>query len=136
MKELTKKCIGLISNTLVQLGQTKSDKDILILASTLAEDLMRDFGNMSWNDVEEAFRSGIRGERFVVNVQTYYIWLRAQKKLIDEDIWKKNNQVTYRPDKRLTYRPKKGTGMKSISSIKHPDVKAMEGIDITIKKLL
>ena len=57
MKELTKKCIGLISNTLVQLGQTKSDKDILILASTLAEDLMRDFGNMRWNDVEEAFRS-------------------------------------------------------------------------------
>ena len=43
MKELTKQCIGLISNTLVQLGQTKSDKDILILASTLAEDLMRDF---------------------------------------------------------------------------------------------
>ena len=136
MKELTKKCIGLISNTLVQLGQTKSDKDILILASTLAEDLMRDFGNMSWKDVEEAFRSGIRGERFVVNVQTYYIWLRAQKKLIDEDIWKKNNQVTYRPDKRLIYRSRKGTGMKSISNVKHPDIKSIEGIDITIKKLL
>jgi len=136
MKELTKKCIGLISNTLVQLGQTKTDKDILILASTLAEDLMRDWSNLSWNDVEEAFRSGIRGERFVVNVQTYYIWLRAQKKLIDEDIWKKHNQVTYRPDKRMIYRKRKGTGMKSISNIKHPDLKAMEGIDITIKKLL
>ena len=80
MKELTKKCIGLISNTLVQLGQTKTDKDILILASTLAEDLMRDWSNLSWNDVEEAFRSGIRGERFVVNVQTYYILLYRKRK--------------------------------------------------------
>ena len=118
MKELTKKCIGLISNTLVQLGQTKSDKDILILASTLAEDLMRDFSTMSWPDVEESFRSGIRGDRFVVNVQTYYIWLRAQKKLIDEDIWKKNNHVIHRPDKRLIYRSKKGTGLKRIDQIK------------------
>jgi len=77
---------------------------------------MRDFGNMSWIMVEEAFRSGIRGDRFVLNVQTYYIWLRAQKKLIDEDIWKKNNQVTYRPDKRL-YRPKKGTGLLTIKKL-------------------
>ena len=52
-------------------------------------------------------------------------------------MWKKVlDQVTYRPDKRLKYRPRKGTGMKSISNIKHPDLKAMEGIDITIKKLL
>ena len=117
MKELTKKCIGLISNTLVQLGQTKTDKDILILASTLAEDLMRDFSTMSWIDVQESFRSGIRGERFVVNVQTYCIWLRAQKKLIDEDIWKKHNQVTYRPDKRLIYRSRKGTGLLTIKKL-------------------
>ena len=117
MKELTKKCIGLISNTLVQLGQTKSDKDILILASTLAEDLMMDFSTMSWIDVQESFRSGIRGERFVVNVQTYYIWLRAQKKLIDEDIWKKNNLVTYRPDKRMIYRKRKGTGLLTIKKL-------------------
>jgi len=117
MKELTKKCIGLISNTLVQLGQTKTDKDILILASTLAEDLMRDFSTMSWPDVQESFRSGIRGERFVVNVQTYYIWLRAQKKLIDEDIWKKHNQVTYNPDKRMLYRKRKGTGLLTIKKL-------------------
>ena len=117
MKELTKQCIGLISKTLVQLGQTKTDKDILILASTLAEDLMRDFGSMTWPDVEEAFRTGIRGDKFALNVQTYYHWLRAQKKLIDEEIWKKNNQVTYRPDKRMIYRSKKGTGLLTIKKL-------------------
>jgi hypothetical protein len=78
---------------------------------------MRDWSSLSWTDVEEAFRSGIRGERFVVNVQTYYIWLRAQKKLIDEDIWKKNNQVTYRTDKRLIYRSRKGTGLLTIKKL-------------------
>ena len=118
MKELTKKCIGLISNTLVQLGQTKTDKDILILATTLADDLLRDFKKLSWFDVEEAFRTGVRGDKFVLNVQTYYAWLRAQKKLIDEDIWKKHNQLTYIPDKRMIYRSRKGTGMKLISNKK------------------
>ena len=81
MKELTKKCIGLISKTLVELGQNKSDKDILILATTLAEDLMRDWKMMSWEDIEESFRTGIRTtDKFVLNVQTYYSWIRAQKK--------------------------------------------------------
>jgi phosphoribosyl-dephospho-CoA transferase len=117
MKELTKKCIGLISNTLVQLGQTKTDKDILVLATTLADDLLRDFKTLSWTCVEEAFRTGIRGDKFVLNVQTYYSWLRAQKKLIDEDIWKKNNQITYRPDKRMIYRSRKGTGLLTIKKL-------------------
>ena len=118
MKELTKKCIGLISKSLIQLGQTKSDKDILILATTLAEDLMRDFSKLSFEDIEEAFRTGIREtDLFSLNVKTYYKWIKSQKKLIDDDIWKKNNQVTYRPDKRIAYRSRKGTGLKKINNI-------------------
>ena len=37
--------------------------------------------------------------------------------LIDEEIWKKNNQVTYRPDKRMIYRSKKGTGLLTIKKL-------------------
>ena len=89
MKELTKKCIGLISSSLVQLGQTKTDKDILILASTLAEDLVRDFPRMEWKDIEEAFRTGIREtDEFHLSVKTYYKWIKHQKKIIYEDeLW-------------------------------------------------
>ena len=73
MKELTKKCIGLISSSLVQLGQTKTDKDILILASTLAEDIIRDWKMLSWSDIEEAFRTGIREtDEFSLNVKTIF----------------------------------------------------------------
>ena len=117
MKELTKKCIGLISKSLIELGQTKSDKDILVLATTLADDLLRDFKTLSWVDVEEAFRTGIRGDKFVLNVQTYYSWIRAQKKLIDEDTWAKNNQEHYSKRKELIYRKKNGTGLLTIKKL-------------------
>ena len=118
MKELTKKCIGLISKSLVELGQTKSDKDILILSTTLAEDLSRDWKTLKWEDVEESFRTGIRtSEKFVLNVQTYYSWLRAQKKLIDEDTWAKHNQEYHTEREELKYRKKNGTGLLSIQKL-------------------
>ena len=119
MKELTKKCIGLISKSLIQLGQTKSDKHILILATTLAEDLMRDFSKMQWSDIEESFRTGIREtDEFHLSVKTYYKWIKHQKKIIYENEWNKNNLATYREDKRIAYRSRKGTGLKRINIIK------------------
>ena len=133
MKELTKKCIGLISSTLVQLGQTKTDKDILILASTLAEDLVRDWKMLSWKDVEESFRSGIReSEDFALNVKTYYKWLRTHKKLIDEDVYKQNNLESYTVDKRLNYRSKNNTGLLTIKKLIDENTKSQQ----TKKKLV
>ena len=118
MKELTKKCIGLISSSLVQLGQTKTDKDILILASTLAEDLVRDFPRMEWKDIEEAFRTGIREtDEFSLNVKTYYKWIKHQKKIIYQDQWNKENKLHYSEDKRLKYRSRKGTGLLKINKL-------------------
>ena len=133
MKELTKKCIGLISSTLVQLGQTKTDKDILILASTLAEDLVRDWKMLSWKDVEESFRSGIReSEEFALNVKTYYKWLRTHKKLIDEDVYKQNNLQSYTIDRRLKYRSKNNTGLITIKKLINENTKSQQ----TKKKLV
>tara|TARA_R100001510_G_scaffold7869_1_gene6101 strand:+ start:183 stop:599 length:417 start_codon:yes stop_codon:yes gene_type:complete len=133
MKELTKKCIGLISSTLVQLGQTKTDKDILILASTLAEDLVRDWKMLSWRDVEESFRSGIReSEEFALNVKTYYKWLRTHKKLIDEDVYKQNNLESYTIDRRLKYRSKNNTGLLTIKKLIDENTKSQQ----TKKKLV
>ena len=133
MKELTKKCIGLISSTLVQLGQTKTDKDILILASTLAEDLVRDWKMLSWKDVEVSFRSGIReSEEFALNVKTYYKWLRTHKKLIDEDVYKQNNLQSYTVDRRLKYRSKNNTGLLTIKKLIDENTKSQQ----TKKKLV
>ncbi len=118
MKELTKKCIGLISKTLVELGQTKSKEDILVLSTTLAEDLMRDWKMLRWQDIEESFRTGIReSEDFHLSVKTYYKWIRAQKKLIDEHIWKENNQSSFQTDRRLNYRSRNNTGLLTINKL-------------------
>ena len=118
MKELTKKCIGLISKTLVELGQTKSKEDILVLSTTLAEDLMRDWKMLRWHDIEESFRTGIReSEDFHLSVKTYYKWIRAQKKLIDEHIWKENNQSSFQTDRRLNYRSRNNTGLLTINKL-------------------
>lgn len=46
IKELKLLCVDLVSKTLVELGQTKTDKEIVILATSLAEDVKEDFGNL------------------------------------------------------------------------------------------
>ena len=118
---------------MVQLGQTKTDKDILILASTLAEDLVRDWKMLSWKDVEESFRSGIReSEEFALNVKTYYKWLRTHKKLIDEDVYKQNNLQSYTIDRRLKYRSKNNTGLLTIKKLINENTKSQQ----TKKKLV
>ena len=42
-KDLTLKCVDLISKTFVELGQTKGEEDIVILSQSLADDLLKDF---------------------------------------------------------------------------------------------
>tara|TARA_R110002020_G_scaffold346394_2_gene560276 strand:+ start:788 stop:1195 length:408 start_codon:yes stop_codon:yes gene_type:complete len=109
MKELTKKCIGLISQTLVELGQTKSDKDVLILSTTLANDLIRDFKTLTWEDIENAWRQGVRTSKadvIVINVPNYYRWIKEHKRLIDEDKYAQMNKESYSSRKELRYRSK------------------------------
>jgi len=110
--------ISLVRDTLIQLGQSKNAEDQAIIARILINDLQRDFSNMEFEDVQEAFRNGIRNtEEFVLNVKTYYKWLKMQKKILYENEWNKNNLATYREDKRVSYRSRKGTGMITINKL-------------------
>ena len=107
MKELTKNCIGLVSKTLVELGQTKSDKDILMLSTSLAQDLMEDFKTLTWEDVENAWRQGVRTDKsevIVINVPNYYRWMKKHKQLLNEDRYAQMNKDSYTPRKELRYR--------------------------------
>tara|TARA_R100000963_G_C4628819_1_gene94367 strand:- start:680 stop:1051 length:372 start_codon:yes stop_codon:yes gene_type:complete len=111
--QLKLKCLDLITKTFVELGQVKDDKTLAILAQTLASDLLEDFANLTFEDIQASFRQGIRNtDRFVLNVQTYYLWIKAHRQLI----W--NNEGKEHTDKRLKYRSRKGTGLKSITNIK------------------
>lgn len=115
IKELELMCVDLISKTLVELGQLKDEKHIVILAKSLAYDVKEDFKNLYFEDIVQAFRQGVRGtDSFVLNVQNYYKWIKEHRQLI----WNESSKEPERQDKRLQYRSRKGTGMKSITNIK------------------
>lgn len=114
-KELTLKCVDLISKTLVELGQAKSEQEIVILARSLSDDLFRDFDNITFTDVENAFREGVRNtDLFALNVKTYYKWIASHRQLI----WDNETIDEDQRDRRLSYRSRAGTGMKSIGTLK------------------
>ena len=109
IKELELMCVDLISKTLVELGQLKDEKHIVILAKSLAYDIKEDFENLTFEDIVQAFRQGVRGtDSFVLNVQNYYKWIRAHRQLI----WNEESKEPEHGDKRLVYRSRKGTGLK------------------------
>ena len=72
-KDLKLKCLDLITKTFVELGQSKDDKTLVILAQSLYYDLLQDFSNLTFEDIQQSFRNGVRHtDKFVLNVQTYY----------------------------------------------------------------
>ena len=109
--QLKLKCLDLITKTFVELGQVKDDKTLAILAQTLSTDLLEDFPNLTFEDIQQSFRNGVRHtDTFVLNVQTYYKWIKAHRAII----W--NNEGKEHTDKRLRYRSRKGTGLNKIEN--------------------
>jgi len=114
IKELELMCVDLISKTLVELGQVKDEKHIVILAKSLAYDVKEDFQNLEFDDIVQSFREGVRNtESFVLNVQNYYKWIKAHRQLI----WNEASKEPERQDKRLKYRSRKNTGISSINKL-------------------
>ena len=112
-KDLKLKCLDLITQTFVELGQTKDDKTLIILSQSLYQDILLDFKNLTFEDIQQAFRNGVRHtDKFVLNVQTYYLWIKTQRKLI----WDNADKEPERQDKRLHYRSRTGTGLTKISN--------------------
>jgi len=68
--DLKLKCLDLITKTFVELGQVKDDKTLAILAQTLSNDLLEDFSTLTFEDIVQSFRNGVRHtETFVLIVQ-------------------------------------------------------------------
>ena len=87
LKELTEKVYDLLNKTKIEIGHNTDGKTLAQLSRVFAEDLIieKRFGNMTFNQVQDAFRQGVRfgkDEPFL-NIRTFYKWVYAQKKLID-----------------------------------------------------
>ena len=87
IKELTSKVLDLVAKTSVEIGHKTDPQTMASLSKIFASDLIKEkrFGNMTFNQVEDAFHQGVRfgkDEPFL-NIRTFYKWTYAHKKLID-----------------------------------------------------
>jgi len=86
--ELTEKVLDLLAKTSVEIGHRQDAQTLASLSEIFASDLIQEkrFGNMTWNQVLDAFHLGVRfgkDEPFL-NIRTFYKWVYAHKKVIDD----------------------------------------------------
>lgn len=84
LKELTKKVLDLVATTSVEIGHKTDPQTLASLSKIFASDLIQEkrFGNMTFNQVQDAFRLGVRfgkDEPFL-NIRTFYKWVYHHKK--------------------------------------------------------
>ena len=88
LKELAGKLVDLIAKTSVEIGHRTDAKTMVSLSKIFATDLIQEkrFGNMTFNQVEDAFRIGVRfgKEEPFLNIRTFYSWTYTHKKVIDD----------------------------------------------------
>ena len=83
-EELKQKVYDLLNTTKVEIGHNTDGKTLASLSKIFAQDLIQEkrFGNMTFNQIEDAFRLGVRfgkDEPFL-NIRTFYKWVYAHKK--------------------------------------------------------
>ena len=91
LPELTAKVLDLIAQTSVEIGHKTDPQTMASLSKIFAQDLIQEkrFGNMSWNQVQDAFRLGVRfgkDEPFL-NIRTFYKWVYQHKKTCDSAMY-------------------------------------------------
>ena len=88
LKDLKKKVLDLIAKTSVEIGQKPDRKTMASLSKIFATDLIQEkrFGNMTFNQIEDAFHIGVRfgKEEPFLNIRLFYKWVWAHKKVIDD----------------------------------------------------
>ena len=87
LEELKTKVLDLVAKTSVEIGQKPDPQTMASLSKIFAQDLIQEkrFGNMTFNQIEDAFRYGVRfgkDEPFL-NIRTFYKWVYKMKEMCD-----------------------------------------------------
>ena len=109
LKELTEKVLDLIAKTSVEIGHRTDSITLVTLSKIFATDLIQEkrFGNMTFNQVQDAFRLGVRFGKDdpFLNIRTFYKWTYAHKKVIDDATYQtetlKEKNVPYYQSQKL-----------------------------------
>jgi len=87
LKDLTEKVLDLVAKTSVEIGHKTDAETMVTLSKIFAQDLIQEkrFGNMTFNQVQDAFRLGVRfgQQEPFLNIRTFYRWVYAHKKVVD-----------------------------------------------------
>ena len=88
LQTLTEKVLNLLGKTSVEIGHRSDAQTLASLSKIFASDLIQEkrFGNMTWNQILDAFHIGVRfgkDEPFL-NIRTFYKWVYAHKLKIDD----------------------------------------------------
>ena len=87
LEELKEKVYDLLTTTKIEIGHNTDGKTLASLSRVFAQDLIQEkrFGNMTFNQIEDAFRLGVRfgkDEPFL-NIRTFYKWVNTHKEVIN-----------------------------------------------------
>ena len=84
VEELKLKVLDLVAKTSVEIGHKTDPQTLASLSKIFALDLIQEkrFGNMTFNQVQDAFRLGVRfgKEEPFLNIRTFYKWVYQHKK--------------------------------------------------------
>ena len=87
-EELKVKILDLISKTSVEIGHKTDRQTLAALSKIFASDLIQEkrFGNMTFNQIVDAFHQGVRFADFepFLNIRTFYKWTYSHKKTISD----------------------------------------------------
>ena len=87
LQELTDKVYELVAKTSIEIGHKTDGKTMASLSKIFAQDLIqaKRFGNMTFNQEEDAFHHGVRfgkDEPFL-NIRTFYKWTYEMNSMCD-----------------------------------------------------
>ena len=118
LPKLKEEAVDILSRTYLEIGQKPSVEDIVTMANILVDDLANNtqFSTMTMEDVSRGFREGVRAgdeSSVFVNVRTWNIWLRKEKKKVAKKVIElhKQQELEYIENARLmggTIKMKKG----------------------------
>ena len=111
LKELKEKVYDLLTTTKVEIGHNTDGKTLASLSRIFAQDLMieKRFGNMTFNQVQDAFRLGVRFADFepFLNIRTFYKWVYQHKKERLDDAYYKVHTLNQDPKTTPYYQSQK-----------------------------
>ena len=111
LEELTNKVLDLLAKTSIEIGHKTDAKTLASLSKIFAADLIQEkrFGNMSFNQVQDAFYLGVRfgkDEPFL-NIRTFYKWVYFHKKERIDDAYYKVHTLNQDPKEVPYYQSQK-----------------------------